>query len=88
MCSVHLHIYNFVFSVFLYPKNDPTVPVMSEADEDVTEGNDGKYELFNQVDKQIKEGIKNLIDNCKFSGIRIYTCMYISIIQYFFKPLM
>lgn len=51
-------------SVFLYPKNDPTVPVMSEADEDVTEGSDGKYELFNQVDKQIKEGIKNLIDNC------------------------
>lgn len=87
---MNLHIYNFVFSVFLYPKNDPTVPVMSEADEDVTEGNDGKYELFNQVDKQIKEGIKNLIDNCKFSGIRIhvYTCMYISIIQYFFKPLM
>lgn len=84
MCSVHLHIYNFVFSVFLYPKNDPTVPVMSEADEDVTEGNDGKYELFNQVDKQIKEGIKNLIDNCKFSVIRIYTCMYISIIQYIF----
>lgn len=54
---------------------DPTVHVISEADE-VTEGTDGKYELFNQVDKQIKEGIKNLIDNCKFSdGYWIKICI-------------
>lgn len=74
--SVHRSTFvNFVFSVFLYPKNDPTVHVISEADE-VTEGNDGKYELFNQVDKQIKEGIKNLIDNCKFSdGYWIRICI-------------
>ncbi|XP_048771644.2 general transcription factor IIH subunit 3-like [Ostrea edulis] len=50
-------------SVFLYPKNVPPTPDLPDSD-GVAEVNDGKYELFNQVDKQIEEGVKSLIENC------------------------
>lgn len=55
--------HTFLCSVFLYPKNVPPTPDLPDSD-GVAEVNDGKYELFNQVDKQIEEGVKSLIENC------------------------
>ena len=68
-----MHILLLFSSVFLYPANTPSNPTLSEAEDEGSERNDGKYELFDQVDKQIKEGIKSLIDNCR---LIFTTCLF------------
>ena len=68
-----MHILLLFSSVFLYPANTPSNPTLPEAEDEGSERSDGKYELFDQVDKQIKEGIKSLIDNCR---LIFTTCLF------------
>ena len=55
---------NFVYSKFLYPKRDLSNDAMSDDGDGLQAGNDdGKYELFAEVDNTVREEIKDLVFN-------------------------
>jgi len=54
----------FVCSKFLYPKRDFANDAMSDDGDGLQAGNnDGKYELFAEVDNTVREEIKDLVFN-------------------------
>ena len=52
-----------MFSVYLYPRasDKPVAMEIDLVDDTVPPSGDGRYELFKELDEQIRDGVKDLI---------------------------